>query len=907
MKIILRKIWTFSILFLFILLIGNVTRISHLNQIRAQSTVDSKGELRAAWITPLTGEVATYTTEQTFKNDMNQILDMLEYYNFNAMIFHIRTHNNALYNSSLNPIATWFSNVDFNSFDPLDWLITETHKRGIEFHAWLNPYRISTTYVPSSYPVTNPASNLNNVLTKIGSTSTRILDPGLPNVRTFITETILEILNQYDVDAIHFDDYFYTDLGANGALSGTTTILDEPDQQTFIDYAGAYNTSSATDKANWRRDQVNLMVQSVSNTIKNFNQTNNKHVQFGISPTGIYKNGNGVVTYDLSGNPITTGSNTKGQTHYASYLFADSVKWLTEGWLDYILPQSYWATNHPAASYYEVMGWWDKVVKNLNVNLYSGIGLYMADSTSETYAWKVNTSEMTTQLNYLNSLENASGLSIYSLQYMTKAYNNVSSVSATQFNNAFDSLLMTKKVLPEIKSMTPTVLSKVSNLRHENGILSFDSVPNAKQYYIYKSNSLTYNDSEIVKIIGRNEIGNITYQTNDISDDYEYGVRVLSYTNHLSEPASTGSKIKTIDGASIRTQTEISSQGLRFYGYIDPNTVVDTHGFYLLFGDASVTDLEQALESDPNNLIINGKKVFKKEIDAIDSDGAFSVVLTGIPEVGYTDNITAIAYYVHSNVTYLSTVSTTRSIGQVAIKMENAGETNQSSSDIINQLLLTTKRLELDAFGSYSIVGLYENNHFNLRSEFIKDWNTKFGTTWTKLTRTEFYPNAILGKDNDLVSLRNSRLDLFFNDPIYKLKWDWILDYFISVDSVIWTTRQITAIRGDGTFSGQPNIHEGKHLIFSLLNFFNQTNEDDGYPANNFSVRDKYLSLVDFNQSILVQQDNYRFIKIGSTIKLPEPPSGVGVFSHYIIDGGTYYPNDLFEVNGNVVIQPIYN
>ncbi len=239
--------------------------------------------------------------------------------------------------------------------------------------------------------------------------------------------------------------------------------------------------------------------------------------------------------------------------------------------------------------------------------------------------------------------------------------------------------------------------------------------------------------------------------------------------------------------------------------------------------------------------------------------------------------------------------------------MENASETNQASSDIINHLLLTTKRLELDAFGSYSIVGLYENNHFNLRSEFIKDWNAKFGTTWTTLTRNEFYSNAILGKDTDPASLRNSRIDLFFNDPIYKIKWDWILDYFISVDSVVWATRQITAIRGDGTFSEQSNIFEGKHLIFSLLNFFNQTHEEDGYPANNFSVRDKYLSLINFNQSILVQHDNYNFIKIGSTINLPEPPSGAGVFSHYLINGVTYSPNDLFLVNENVIIQPIYN
>src|SRR5690606_4555901 len=102
------------------------------------------------------------------------------------------------------------------------------------------------------------------------------------------------------------------------------------DQATFVQYKGNYNTSSAQDKANWRRDQVNLLIEGVSNTIKAYNEANNRHVQFGISPTGIYKNGDGNVTYDNQGKPITTGSQTSGQTHYSSYLFADSVKWISE-------------------------------------------------------------------------------------------------------------------------------------------------------------------------------------------------------------------------------------------------------------------------------------------------------------------------------------------------------------------------------------------------------------------------------------------------------------------------------------------------------------------------------------------------------------------------------------------------
>src|SRR5690606_40424771 len=115
---------------------------------------------------------------------------------------------------------------------------------------------------------------------------------------------------------------------------------------------------------------------------------------FGIETNSNYKNGNSVVTYDANGLPVTTGSQTNGQEHYNSYLFADSLHWLKNGWLDYFMPQSYWADNHPAASYTKVMGWWDKVVKNLNVNLYSGLGLYIAASANETYNWKTNDTEL---------------------------------------------------------------------------------------------------------------------------------------------------------------------------------------------------------------------------------------------------------------------------------------------------------------------------------------------------------------------------------------------------------------------------------------------------------------------------------------------------------------------------------
>ena len=212
---------------------------------RAEPTyIDPDSEFRAVWLSPIVGDFSSYSSEASFKTEMNNIFTVMEYYKLNAMIYHVRTHNNALYKSILNPVASYWKNVNFNNFDPLEWLIEEAHKKGIEFHAWMNPYRVNSSYYGTSLPANNPASNTNNLLTYNSAT---ILNPGLPNVRAFLIDTVMELVENYDVDAIHFDDYFYINLGANGSLSGATTILDEPDQTTFVAYSGSYNINSAYD------------------------------------------------------------------------------------------------------------------------------------------------------------------------------------------------------------------------------------------------------------------------------------------------------------------------------------------------------------------------------------------------------------------------------------------------------------------------------------------------------------------------------------------------------------------------------------------------------------------------------------------------------------------------------------
>jgi uncharacterized lipoprotein YddW (UPF0748 family) len=288
----------------------------------SEEIIEPSQQFRSAWVTVVGGDAALirYDTKENFINNMNYILDTLKMYNMNAIIYHVRTENNAFYNSKINPKSYYFAKVNFNQFDPLKWLIEETHKRGIDFHAWMNPYRISLStkksldYFLNLYKdyKSNPASDANCIL---NGTSFIVLNPGLEKVRNFIVETVIEFLEQYDVEAIHFDDYFYASMGAAGKLDGEFTILDEQDQITYEDYIKNnpgcnYHSNNSTEKANWRREQVNLLIKKLYIEIGNYNKKNNKKVLFGISQTCIYKNGDGKVTYGMNKNAVTTGSLT---------------------------------------------------------------------------------------------------------------------------------------------------------------------------------------------------------------------------------------------------------------------------------------------------------------------------------------------------------------------------------------------------------------------------------------------------------------------------------------------------------------------------------------------------------------------------------------------------------------------
>lgn len=362
-------------------------------------------EFRGVWVSAFAGDIKGYvTSKEACQEELTSVLDLMEKYNLNTILFHIRTHNDAFYNTNLAPKSNYIKACDFNKWDYLEWFINECHKRGIEFHAWMNPYRISSTKTTiqevksrfSSYPL-NPASSANNVL--IGD-SGAILDPGSPLVRNYLINVCLEVMKKYDVDAIHFDDYFY--------------IEGIDDSSTFEQYKDDFNTD---DVEEFRRLQVDKFIEDLSSAMYDFNIANNRAVQLGISPSGVYRNGsyNTNYVYDDNGTLISpVASNSTGYSHYDSPLYSDTKKWIDNEWIDYIIPQLYGSFENIGMPYADMVDWWTQVVKYKKVNLYTGIGLYQMNGSSDKGWYTKNLNTFTNELLYNSKYEEVKGACIYS-------------------------------------------------------------------------------------------------------------------------------------------------------------------------------------------------------------------------------------------------------------------------------------------------------------------------------------------------------------------------------------------------------------------------------------------------------------------------------------------------------------
>ena len=329
-------------------------------------------------------------------------------------------------------------------------------------------------------------------------------------------------------------------MGANGQTSGNITILDEPDNITYVEYIDkhhdcGYNKSNASNMADWRREQVDILIKLLRDNITAYNEKNHRHIQFGISPTGVYKNGDGNVTYDENNTAITNGSDTHSQQHYASYLFCDTLKWCNLGWIDYILPQNYWARNSTNAPFLKILDWWDKVLLYKDyINLYQGIGLYQANK--EGYgSWNTDLYELYKDLKDVQNSYRSEGSSIYNFHALRTYKDGEDKISSNQTKNGMKA--WTKRVPPvEIKAFGRIDLAAPKNGRFEKGVLSFDKVEDAKFYIIYQyKDEIKFKEDEIIDIVGNPDKNQRIEWKAGNNGDYKYGIRAISYSNTLGK------------------------------------------------------------------------------------------------------------------------------------------------------------------------------------------------------------------------------------------------------------------------------------------------------------------------------------------------------------------------------------
>ena len=295
-----------------------------------------KHEFRGAWIQTAWQERYMRMNSAEMRQYISYMVQRLYEAGINVVIFQVRPEGDAFYKSDIEPWSRFMTGQqgrppDDPTFDPLAFIIEETHRRGMELHAWLNPYRAQTNV---NHPL-SPCHLFHRYPERFFQYGNQLIfDPGVPANRAHIVRVVRDIVSRYNIDAIHFDDYFYP-----FPLAGVPI----PDDRSFERYA-ATQGFLPHQRAEWRRNNVNLLIQEVSDAIS----VTKPWVRFGISPFGIYRN-----RASYAG-----GSNTNGLQNYDD-LYADIALWLREGWIDHVIPQLYWEIGHRLADYTTLLHWWN--------------------------------------------------------------------------------------------------------------------------------------------------------------------------------------------------------------------------------------------------------------------------------------------------------------------------------------------------------------------------------------------------------------------------------------------------------------------------------------------------------------------------------------------------------------------
>ena len=355
--------------------------------------IGPKREFRAVWVATVDNidwPSRKGLSSEVQQQDFRTLLDKQKSYGMNAVLVQVRAAADAFYARSKEPWSEWLTGEQGKApdpyYDPMTFMIQESHQRGLEFHAWLNmnrgAHKVSKSIADNHITKTKPEWFLSYG-------GYKLFNLGIPEVRTYITDIVVNIVQNYDVDGIHFDDYFYPYTESNEKLR---------DEATFKRYNDGFKNIE-----DWRRHNVNLVVKNVSEAIKR----EKPKVKFGISPSAVWRN--------ASTDPI--GSATQGGQPSYDNLYADTRKWVKEGWLDYITPQIYFSFEFEKVPYKVMTDWWIK--NSFGRHLYIGHGAYRVKAGSKEIGWEKG-SQISNQIRYNRTKPQIAG----SIFFSAKSLNN---------------------------------------------------------------------------------------------------------------------------------------------------------------------------------------------------------------------------------------------------------------------------------------------------------------------------------------------------------------------------------------------------------------------------------------------------------------------------------------------------
>ena len=364
-----------------------------------------KNEMRAVWVATVANidwPSSPGLSSERQKAEFDSLLDVLKAMNMNAVFVQIRPAGDAFYKSKTVPLSRFLvgkqgTALDDSLYDPLTYMIKATHDRRMEFHAWMNPFRASWDLDTAKLDSIHPLRALSPATKKqwFYQYGTKwYFNPANPSVRLYLVNVVKDVLLRYDVDGIHFDDYFYpykeSGLNLDAALD---------------DYnAFASGNHSYTDIGDWRRANVNNLIENVSKTIKKYKP----YVKFGISPFGVYRN--------KDRDPVN-GSNTRAGITCYDDLYADILLWLKNGWVDYVAPQIYWSAGYAPADFEVLLDWWSK--HTYGKQLYIGHAAYKINNSPNDPHW-AEPEEMGRQIRMARANANVDGSIFFSARPLLK-------------------------------------------------------------------------------------------------------------------------------------------------------------------------------------------------------------------------------------------------------------------------------------------------------------------------------------------------------------------------------------------------------------------------------------------------------------------------------------------------------